>query len=117
MSTSAEIGRCPADLSRRCIHSGDAPFFTPRTARPKKAGQPSGSSIRIWHGAWEAAFDLRDGERLQRADAGRGEVAGDAANAHAVLAVGRDVDVEDRVVEPGIVGERRARPARPPAAR
>jgi len=50
ISTSAEIGRWPADFSRRCIHSGDGPLVTPRIARPKKAGQPSGSSIRTGTG-------------------------------------------------------------------
>src|SRR3546814_5017459 len=40
-------------------------------------------------------------ERLQRADAGGGEVAGDAAHAEAVAAVRGDGDVDDRVVEAG----------------
>ena len=38
----------------------------------------------------EAAFDLRDIERLQRSQARRGEVAGDAANAHAEGGAQRD---------------------------
>ena len=104
MSTSAEIGRWPADLSRRCIHSGEAPFFTPRD-RPAEEGR---AAVRILdpdrHRAGEAALDLRHRERLQRADARRREVAGNAAHAHAVLAVGRDRHVEHRIVEPGIVG-------------
>ena len=36
--------------------------------------------------------------------AGRREIAGDAAHAHAILPVGRDRDVDHRIVEPGIVG-------------
>ena len=103
MSTSAEIGRCPAALSRRCIHSGEAPFVTPAD----RAAEEGGAALRILdadrHRAGEAALDLRHRERLERAHAGRGEVARDAAHAHAVLAVGRDVHVEHRVVEPGIV--------------
>ena len=60
--------------------------------------------MRISTGHVEAALDLRHVERLQRAEAGRGEVAGDAAHAHAILAVGRDRDVEHR--------DRRARHSR-----
>ena len=60
--------------------------------------------MRISIGQGKAAGDLRDRERLQRAEPGRGEVAGDAVDAHAVLPVGRDRDVDHRIVEPGPVG-------------
>ena len=42
------------------------------------------------------------------ADAGGGEVAGDAVDAEAVGPVGRDVHVEHRIVQPGIIGVGRA---------
>ncbi len=45
MSTSALIGRSPIAISRFCIHSGDGPFFTPRTRRSAKPGHSSGASI------------------------------------------------------------------------
>ena len=52
-------------------------------------------------------------ERLQPAEPGRGEVAGDAAHAEAIGAVRRHLEVDDRVVEPdelGIAGaDRRVR--------
>ena len=103
MSTSAEIGRWPADFSRRCIQSGEAPFVTPRTARPKKAGQPSAVLDADRHRAGKLPSICGTAERLERAHARRGEVARDAAHAHAILAVGSDRHVEHRVVEPGIL--------------
>ena len=45
---------------------------------------------------------------IRRAEAGGGEIARDAGDAGAVGAVGRDVDVDHRVVEAGIVGIGRA---------
>ena len=42
MSTSALIGRRPMAVSRFCSHSGDGPFFTPRTRRSANAGQSDG---------------------------------------------------------------------------
>ena len=45
MSTSALMGRKPIARRRRCNHSGEGPFFTPRTSRSAKAGQSDGSSI------------------------------------------------------------------------
>ena len=42
MSTSALIGRRPIAFSRFCSHSGDGPFFTPRTRRSANAGQSDG---------------------------------------------------------------------------
>ena len=60
------------------------------------------------NGARKAALDLRDCQRLQPAHAGCRQVAGDPAHAHAILAIGRDRDIEHRIVEPGIGRERRA---------
>src|SRR5215470_14097490 len=42
MSTSALIGRSPIAVRRRCIHSGDGPFLTPRTSLKAKAGHSDG---------------------------------------------------------------------------
>src|SRR5260370_40561618 len=42
MSTSALIGRSPIAVRRRASHSGEGPFFTPRTSRNAKAGQSEG---------------------------------------------------------------------------
>ena len=33
-------------VSRRCSHSGEGPFFTPRISRPANTGHISGASIR-----------------------------------------------------------------------
>ena len=49
--------------------------------------------------ALEAAGDRRVVERRKPADAGRRQVAGDAAHAEAVAPVGRDGDVDQRIVE------------------
>ena len=52
-----------------------------------------------------AALNLRNSERLQRADARGCQIARDSAHAHAILPVGGDCDVEHGVVETGILGE------------
>ena len=83
-------------------------MVSPRTARPKKAGTTLGILDADRNRAREAALDLRNAKRLQGSHARCGQVPGDPANAHAILAVGRDRDVEHRVVEPGIGRERRA---------
>ncbi len=57
------------------------------------------------NGRSESAGDLRHLQRLQGSDACRGKIARDPANAHAVGPVGRDRDVEDRIVELRIFGE------------
>ncbi len=51
--------------------------------------------------ALERGRDRCGAPRLQRAHAGGGEVAGDAANGERVAPVGRYADLDDRVVEPG----------------
>ena len=55
--------------------------------------------------ALEPALGRRCVERLQRADAGSGEVAGDAADAETVGAVRRDRDLDDRIVQAHHLGE------------
>ena len=50
-----------------------------------------------------AGLDLRLGERLEATEAGGGQVARDALHAERVAAVRRDADLDDRVVEPGIL--------------
>ena len=47
ISTRAEIGRNPMAFNWSWSHCGEGPFFTPRTTRAAKAGQPSVSSILI----------------------------------------------------------------------
>ena len=54
------------------------------------------------------AIDL--GQRPQRPQSRRRQVAGNAAHAHAILPIGGDGDVEQAIVEPGKIGE--ARPHR-----
>ena len=58
--------------------------------------------------AIERAFNRLDGFVLQHAEAGGGEVARDAVNAGGVGAVGRHVDVDDRLVKAGVVHVARA---------
>ena len=60
------------------------------------------------HRALERALHRRDVERLERAEPGGGEVAGDAADAGAVAAVGRERDVDHRVGHAECGGGRRS---------
>ena len=41
------MGLRPTEVSLRCSHSGDGPFFTPRISRPAKVGQASLAEMRI----------------------------------------------------------------------
>ncbi len=104
MSTSALIGRSPIAVSRRCSQSGDGPFLTPRTSRSAKAGQSDGvapkSSVTVT-GQGNAPFTGLIVRVLELAHVGGGEVARDAVHAGAVGAVGREVDLDHRIVEPG----------------
>jgi hypothetical protein len=58
--------------------------------------------------AAERALDRRRIERHEAPQSGRGEIAGDAAHAEAVGAVGRDLDVEHGIVEASELREGRA---------
>ena len=113
MSTSALIGRRPIALRRRCSHSGDGPFLTPRTRRSANAGHSDGVDAEIerhLHRARKLALDRLDRRVLERAHVGGGEIARDAVHAGAVGAVRRQVDLDHRVVEArplGVVGAER----------
>ena len=118
-STSALIGRRPMLVSRvlqpvpgwgRCAARG--------SVRPSTQGQASGNSISHADRAGEAAGD---GRGAPAASAGRGRPRRGRARRRAResasprLGVTRDLD--HRVVEPGLVGVGRRRPARPRAVR
>src|ERR671922_68421 len=53
MSTTFEIGRCPAAFSRCLSHSGEGPIFTSSNTRAVKRRQISGSAISTL--AWSSA--------------------------------------------------------------
>ena len=67
--------------------------------------------------AGEFALDRLRRALLERADVGRGQIAGDAVDAGAVGPVRREVDVDHRIVEAGALAQSSRRPARRPAAR
>ena len=104
MSTSALIGRRPIAFSRRCSHSGDGPFFTPRTRRSAKAGQSDGvapkSSVTAT-GQGNSPFTGLIARVLELAHVGGGEIARDAVHAGAVRPVRRQVDLDHRIAEAG----------------
>ena len=83
-------------VGRRAI--GDAAHHT---AKERRAGFGivGADSDRVG----EVAMHGGDGARFERADAERGEIAGDTMDAHAVLPVRGNGDVEDRIGEAGIV--------------
>ena len=113
MSTSALIGRSPIAVSRRCSHSGEGPFLTPRTRRSAKAGQsegvaPNSSDTVTGHGNLPSTgfgvFSLY--LPMSAADRSRAM----PLHAGAVGAVGREVDLDHRIVEAhplGVVGAER----------
>ena len=67
--------------------------------------------------AGEFALDRLRRALLERADVGRGEIARDAVDAGAVGPVRRQVDVDHRIVEAGVLRVSSRRPARRRAAR
>ena len=87
------------ERSRRCIHSGDSPIVTLATIATKR-GHRSGASTttRLAPIASTIGDGLRARERERQAEV-RGELAGDADDAHRVGAVRRDREVEHDVVE------------------
>ena len=106
MSTSALIGRSPIALSRFCSQAGDGPFLTPRTRRSANAGQSERRLAEVElhrDRAGEFALDRLRRALLERADVGGGEVARDAVDAGAVRPVRREVDVDHRIVEAGVL--------------
>ena len=121
MSTRAEIGRSPIAFSRLRSQAGLGPLRTPRMIRPTNSGQafssPAGKSRRI---AGPGAPITRHGVKSrvrQPAEAGGREIAGDAGDAEAVAAVGRQLDLDHRTFEAERLGRRRADLGCRPAAR
>jgi hypothetical protein len=106
MSTSALMGRSPMARRRRCIHSGDGPFLTPRTRRRAKAGQSfassGGKSSFHRHRARALSCNGGNGLGLERAETGRRQIAGDAVDRGAVGPVRGEVDLDHRIVEAGV---------------
>ena len=101
MSTSVLIGRRPIDVSRSCSHCGLGPLRRLRMVRPRIQGQASGQSICQRGPPRNAGAIFARLPRLQRADAGGGKIARDAAHREAVAAVRRDADIDHRIVEAG----------------
>ena len=112
MSTRALIGLRPMARRRFCIHSGDGPLLTPRTSLQRESRaemRVGGREVEMDRGrAVERALEGLGLRRLQRAEAGRGEVARDAGDARRVGAVRGQRDVDDGIVEPGEARVRRA---------
>ena len=104
MSTSAEIGRSPIASSRRRSQSRARPVAHAADMAAEK--QRAGRAVldRDADRRAEAARDRGRVERLQTAEPGGGEIAGDAAHAEAIGAVRRHLDVDDRIAEPEQVG-------------
>ena len=104
-----EIGDVDQRVDRPQTDRGQ-PVLQPLRARPV-AHVADGAAEDPWTGlgpvdlparaAAERGRHLARLPRLQRADAGGGEIARDAAHGKAVAAVGRDADIDHRVVEPG----------------
>ncbi len=101
------VDRPQADGAQARLHPGR------RRAVPDAAHQPQGEQRgEVAVGRIEGQRDLdragalaahaRQGLALERANAGGGEVAGDAVDRGAVRPVRRQVDLDDRIVEPGI---------------
>ena len=70
------------------------------------AGVEGGAAVRIVGAhirSRSRARDLLHDDGIERSQARRRQVAGDAAHAHAILPVGRDRHVDQRIVEPGPV--------------
>ena len=65
----------------------------------REEGRAAGGVVGAHVRARAFASNRLRGQRLQRAEAGGGEIAGDAAHAHAILPVGGDRHVDDRIVE------------------
>ena len=111
MSTSAEIGRSPIAVSRSCSQRGLGPFLhaADRAADEERAGLGVGlGEMDRRSGCRSVPATGVDVERPQPAEPGRREIAGDAVHAEAIGAVGRDLDLDHRIVEPEHLGEARA---------
>ena len=113
MSTTFEIGRCPAAIRRCFSHSGEGPIFTSSNTRAVKRRQISGSAISTL--AWSSARSSPDGSasrvgRVLGERRGRDgvQVARHAVDTHRVRAVRRDLDLEHLVDDRQVLRERSA---------
>ena len=92
----------PMAFSRRCSQSGLGPFFTPLIKRPAKTGQALAVALSKSSSIgpdWGSCVHRLERVGLERAEAGGGKVAGDAAHAETVWPVRRDGDLDHRIVE------------------
>ena len=105
MSTSALIGRSPIAVSRRCSQSGEGPFLHAAHQPQREAAAQRGRVAEVERhrrrGQGTSPFTGVDRRVVELADVGGGEVARDAVHAGAVRPVGREVDLDHRIVEPG----------------
>ena len=110
MSTSVEIGLRPTDSRRSASHLGDGPFLRPRKWRPTNSGQwpGSGSSKRTPTGDLYVPATLATGIgfNVPMPAAARSRAMPRTPRQSARL--GRDRDVDDRVVVAEKFGERLA---------
>ncbi len=121
ISTSAEIGRSPIAIepvgkpgrARAVAHAADEPAEEERArdrVRPgemdgDRAGEAARHRVRRQPRCWLRRVIPARMKRLQPPQPRRGEVAGDAAHAQAIGAVGGHLDLEHGIVEPDRAGE------------
>ena len=99
MSTNAEIGRNPIELEPAAQPIGALPVAdAAQVAAEKQRARGTILDVDADRGA-ETACHRGRVERLQIAEPGRCEIAGDAPHAEAVGAVWRYLDVDDRIAE------------------
>ena len=114
MSTTLEIGRCPAAASRSCSQSGEGPTFTSLKTRAVKRGQRSGTSTVTLAKSSAVALALggrvvRPGVGTERGAGHRVDLARDPVDAEAVAAVRGHLDLQHRLGQRDHLGQRRAR--------
>ncbi len=89
--------------SRSCSHWGLGPFFTLRTIRPQNSGQALAALRRKLemnaHGSREAAGNGSDRAILQTPETGGSQIARNAIDAGAIAAIGRQRNIDHRIVE------------------
>ena len=112
MSTSVEIGRRPDRLqpALQPVGRGAVPEAAEMAADHDGAGAVGLGlvAVRPLDRAFVAAGDRVGLHGLQRAEARRRQIAGDAVHAQAIAAVGRHLDLDHRIVEAERLGRRRA---------
>ena len=103
MSTSALIGRRPIAFSRACIQSGDGPFFTPRTRRSANSGARCASSAAkssvTSTGQGNTPGTASTAVTFKLTKTSRRKIARDAVHAGRIGTVGRQIDLDDGIVE------------------